>query len=178
MEIMPTHFFRFFEVMISLCLMDGGRMSFLSANFHCRGGVGVIHFFFLFWVCSGFYLIRWLTRFSSLSLSSHWWLMELHSCWAEMCFSPTCRPDPQKFVNGPPASTVDKICCFFFLPTIVWFSWKENNKNDGNLAWKRSCCVGLFSLWIWSIDFYQFEFLKKLNLNFIRILKIRILIKF
>jgi hypothetical protein len=43
------------EVMISLCLMDGGRMSFLSANFHCRGGVGVIHFFL---ACSGFYLIR------------------------------------------------------------------------------------------------------------------------
>ena len=71
-----------------------------------------------------------------------------------------------------------KFVVFFFFPTIVWFSWKENNKNDGNLTWKRSCCVGLFSLWIWSIDFYQFEFLKKLNLNFIRILKIRILIKF
>ena len=165
--------------MISLCLMDGGRMSFLSANFHCRGGVGVIHFFFFFGSVPVFiWFADWRVSLLSLSPRTGGWWNYIHV--GQRCvFSPTCRPDPQKFVNGPPASTVDKICfLFFFLPTIFWFSWKENNKNDGNLTWKRSCCVGLFSLWIWSIDFYQFEFKKKLNLNFIRIFKIRIFLEF
>ena len=117
MEIMPTHFFRFFiffEVMISLCLMDGGRMSFLSANFHCRGGVGVIHFFFFFGSVPVFiWFADWRVSLLSLSPRTGGWWNYIHV--GQRCvFSPTCRPDPQKFVNGPPASTVDKICCFFF----------------------------------------------------------------
>ena len=128
MEIMPTHFFRFFIFFWGndKFVLNGWRSNVVSlGQFSLPGWSWCNSFFFLFGVCSGFYLIRWLTRFSSLSLSSHWWLMELHSCWAEMCFSPTCRPDPQKFVNGPPASTVDKICCFFANNCLIFVERKQ-----------------------------------------------------
>ena len=140
-------------------MLNGWRSNVVSlGQFSLPGWSWCNSFFFFFGSVPVFiWFADWRVSLLSLSPRTGGWWNYIHV--GQRCVFPrrVDRTHRNSWTGRQLARSTKFVFCFF-LPAIVWFSWKENNKNDGNLTWKRSCCVGLFSLWIWSIDFYQFEF--------------------